>query len=35
MVGGSYSMFNDDYFELEDNHKFMDFAIKYFLTDEV
>lgn len=35
MVGGSFSMFNDDYFESEENQKVMDFAIKFFLTEEV
>lgn len=35
MVFGSASMFNDDYFESEENHKIMDFALKFLLTDEV
>lgn len=33
MVCGSFSMFNDDYFECEENQKIMDFALKYFLTE--
>ena len=35
MVCGSFSMFNDDYFESEENQKIMDFTLKYFLTEEV
>lgn len=35
MVCGSVNMFNDDYFEAEENQKIMDFAIKFFLTDDV
>ena len=32
---GSVSMFNDEYFELEENSKLMDFFLKYFFTEEV
>lgn len=35
MVCGSVNMFVDDYFEAEENQKIMDFALKFFLTDEV
>lgn len=35
MVCGSVSMFDDDYFEAQENQKIMDFAIKFFLTEEV
>ena len=32
---GSVDMFNDDYFEKEENGKFFDFLLKYFFTKEV
>lgn len=35
IVMGSVSMFNDDYFEQEENSKLMDFFLKYFFTEEV
>ena len=35
LVSGSIEMFSDDYFELEQNQKFMDFFLKFFLGDEV
>ena len=35
IVVGSITMFNDDYFELEENGKLMDFFLKYFFTQEV
>lgn len=35
LVCGSIEMFLDDYFELEENSKIMEFFIKFFLTDEV
>lgn len=35
LVCGSLNMFNDDYFDLEENSKVLDFFLRYFLTDEV
>ena len=35
VVAGSMSMFSDDYFELEENQKVMDFFMKFFFTQEV
>ena len=35
VVCGSVSMFNDEYFEQEENSKIMDFFLKYFFSQEV
>jgi intraflagellar transport protein 52 len=35
MVIGSTDIFNDEYFEKEENQKLFDFVLKYFFTKEV
>lgn len=35
LVCGSMEMFLDEHFDSEENNKFMEFFLKFFLTDEV
>lgn len=35
IVVGSVDMFNDEYFDKEENAKFFDFILKFFLSKEV